>query len=180
MNIKFYSREKTYRFVVDLDEFRIIDKSTLQLTEVDHMTLTSKLWSDPTITISLEENGRVILAPKNVSKLIRKYGLLSINTYPMKINVNAFTLLEIISIYTYDSLSYEYWENNNHIFEIATGREVEFGSQRWDDIRNYYYYNTIKGVCIGQSMLAYLKSHGYPVSDAKPNMLFLSTKESDN
>lgn len=179
MNIKFYSSEKTYRFPLVLDEFRAVVWSAFKFTDADHMTLVSKLWTDSTITISLEENGQVVLAPKNVSKLIRKYGLSSVNNYPIETETIAFTLLEVAAIYMYDSMKYEYWEDTKHVFEIETGEEVEFGSQRWDDIRNYQYYNVIKSIHVGQTMMIYLINHGYPIH-LRPSCLFLSTKESDD
>lgn len=177
MNVKIYNKDKLYMFIINLDEdVNAITCESFVISNSDHMSLVSFIQNNPDVMIRLEDYGRVIIPPKKVSYLIKKYGLVSHNKYPMKSDNNYpyRTLLELVSLYMYDTVKYHYVEESKHIYDIETGDEIEFGSQRWDDIRNPNYYNIIKGIPVGKSLSLYFANRGYK-RQVSPSGLLLDT-----
>lgn len=164
MNVKIFNKSRVYTFIVNLNEENFIDWRSFTIDNSDHMSLVSFIQSDLDTMIRLENYGRVVVPPKKVFYLIKKYGLISHNKYPMKPDDMTYiykTLLELVSLYMYDSVKYSYVEENKHVYDIKTGEEVEFGSQKWDDIRNPNYYNVVKGTLVGESLSLYFDNCGY-------------------
>lgn len=128
----------------------------------------------------LNDDNSVAIPSKSLKDLINIYGFCTMDDLPLTQFSKRYTtsiISELMSIFLYDELKFDYYVNRKHIYRIDTGVEIPMYTEGWNDIRDLNDVKFCKTGFIGYTLQYYFQKLGYNFNRGNVDFIYSSNKE---